>query len=104
MDKEKKILQFEKEGLVGLHFFVNKLRFPIAIATYSEWDEQQVMYLYSSYEQKGMTSKDLCLWCIRHKVKYQIMYPLEKIPMLKNPLKYMEYLKSKRQIASTLKY
>ena len=38
----KQILKFKKEGLKGLHFFIENLNYPIVVASYDEWEEQQI--------------------------------------------------------------
>ena len=33
-----KIINFNPEGMKGLHFYIEGLNFPIAIGTYSDWE------------------------------------------------------------------
>ena len=42
-----KIINFNPEGMKGLRFYIEGLNFPIAIGTYSDWEEIQVSYLSS---------------------------------------------------------
>ena len=37
-----KIINFNPEGMKGLHFYIEGLNFPVAIGTYSDWEEVQV--------------------------------------------------------------
>lgn len=41
------ILEFKKENLKVLHFFVKHLDFPVAVATYNEWEEHRYVILKS---------------------------------------------------------
>lgn len=89
------ILNFDTDSIIGLHFFTENLNFPIAIATYSAWEEQQVNYLKHSVHL--MTSKDICLWCKHHRISCQIIYPISRKQIFKHPFKYVMYLKLKKQ-------
>lgn len=58
------IIEFKKENLKALHFFVEHLDFPVAVATYNEWEEQQICYLERRYECFKMNTESICKWCI----------------------------------------
>lgn len=36
----KRIIDFNEEGLMGLHFFTEHLDFLIVVASYSDWEKQ----------------------------------------------------------------
>lgn len=94
------IIEFKKENLKVLHFFVEHLDFPVAVATYNEWEEQQICYLERRYECFKMNTESICKWCINHRINYQIIYPINKIFIIKNPYKYFKYLQLKRKLIS----
>ena len=97
----KPILKFNQKSLKAVRFFTKNLNYPIAMASYNEWQEQQISYLCSNYERLKLNSEELCLWCIRHEIQYQIMYPLKRFPMIRNPYKYYKYLKLKKRLNYT---
>ena len=94
------IIEFKKENLKVVHFFVEHLDFPVAVATYNEWEEQQICYLEKHYECFKMNTESICKWCINHRFNYQIIYPINKIFIIKNPYKYLKYLQLKRKLIS----
>lgn len=94
------IIEFKKENLKVVHFFVEHLDFPVAVATYNEWEEQQICYLEKHYECFKMNTESICKWCINHRINYQIIYPINKIFIIKNPYKYLKYLQLKRKLNS----
>lgn len=97
------ILKFAKENLRTLHFFVESVNFPVAVASYSDWEEEQISYLENNYKSLKMNTESICIWCINHQIKYQIIYPISKILIIKNPYKYIKYLQLERKLNS-LKY
>lgn len=96
----KKLLKFNEEGLKGLHFFMHNLNFPIVAAAYTEWEHTQLTYLENNFKTANFTTESLCQWCINHQIQYQIVYPLSKIFILKNPYKYFRYLQLKSRLQS----
>ena len=52
-----KIINFNPEGMKGLHFYIEGLNFPIAIGTYSDWEEVQVSYLSSNIKNGSSIQK-----------------------------------------------
>ena len=82
----------------AIHFFINNLAFPIAVFASSEWESVQVDYLNQNYINAGFDSQSLCRWCKNHNMQFQILYPLDKLSILKNPRKYLAYLKLKGKI------
>lgn len=93
-----KIIKLEKEGLVGLYFFEKELNFPIAVGTYSKWQETQVSYLVTSMKNNRYDTEYICRWCISHEIPYQILYPIDKMAILKKPYKYYKFLCLKRKL------
>ena len=96
------MINFSKENLKGLHFFVDGLNFPVAIATYDEWQETQVSYLANHYQSKGSDSESICKWCINHEIQYQILYPLKKSSIIKHPYKYFKFVQLKKKLNYSL--
>lgn len=92
------VLKLPKENLISLHFFVERLNFPVAAASYNEWEEQQISYLENNYKSLNLNTESICEWCINHNIQYQILYPLNKISILKNPYKYFQYLQLNRKL------
>ena len=84
----KKIINFDPQGMKSLHFFVEGLNFPVAIGTYSEWEEVQVSYLSSNIKSGSFNTEAICRWCISHQIQYRIVYPISKKVILHNPYKY----------------
>ena len=85
------LIKFEQEGLKELHFFLFVINFPIAIPIYDDWQKTQFQYLLSNIKSTKFSSFDICKWCIIHKLQYQIIYPIGKVSILKNPYKYFMY-------------
>ena len=97
-----KIINFNPEGMKGLHFYIEGLNFPIAIGTYSDWEEVQVSYLSSNIKNGGFNSEAICRWCKSHQIQYRIVYPVKKSSIWKNPYKYYKYLQLKRKLNYSL--
>lgn len=90
---KKQILKFKKDNLKSVNFFTKGIQFPVAIAAYSEWEEQQISYMCKNYNELKMNTEDICKWCIRHHIKYQIMYPMNWKEVVGNPVQYFQYVK-----------
>lgn len=86
------MFNFNQEGLKELHFLTEGINFPIAIPIYDDWQKTQFQYLLSNIRTTAFTSYDICKWCIIHNLQYQIIYPIKKISILKNPYKYYKYI------------
>lgn len=93
----KQLLNFNEEGMKGLHFFT-KTYFPIAIASYSDWEEQQLSYLENNFQPKRHTTWSLCKWCIYHHIQYEILYPTDIQNILRNPYRFVKYLQFKKNL------
>ena len=86
------LFNFNQEGLKELHFLTEEINFPIAVPIYDDWQKTQFQYLLSNIKTTTFTSYDICKWCIVHNLQYQIIYPIKKISILKNPYKYYKYI------------
>ena len=82
----------------ALHFFAEGLNFPVAIGTYTEWHEVQVSYLAQNIKEGHFNTESICRWCISHSIPYQIIYPISKKVIIKNPYKYYKFLQLKRRL------
>lgn len=97
-----KTIKLPEENLKGLHFFTNGMNFPVVAGSYSEWEKQQLSYLESNLSSVGFNTEALCQWCISHNIRYQILYPLRKISILKNPYKYYKFMQLKKKLNYSL--
>ena len=97
-----KIINFNPEGMKGLHFYIEGLNFPIAIGTYSDWEEVQVSYLSSNIKNGSFNSEAICQWCKSHHIQYRIVYPIKKSTVFKNPYKYYKFVQLKKKLNYSL--
>ena len=97
-----KIINFNPEGMKGLHFYIEGLTFPIAIGTYSDWEEVQVSYLSNNIKNGGFNSEAICRWCKSHQIQYRILYPIKKSSIWKNPYKYFKFVQLKKKLNYSL--
>lgn len=97
------IIKFDPEGMKGLHFYMEGLNFPVVIGTYSDWEETQVSYLSNHIKDGRFNTEAVCRWCISHRIRYQIVYPIRKRIILKNPYKYYKFLQLKRKLGILMK-
>lgn len=96
----KPALYFNPSGLKKIQFFTEDINFPVAIAIYSEQEEMKVSYLLVNTKSEDFDTEDICKWCIEHQIQYQVIYPLKKISILKNPYKYYQFIRLKRKIST----
>lgn len=96
----KRLINFNPDGLRGLHFFVEGLNFPIVIGTYSNWEETQVSYLANNIKKSSWDTEDVCRWCMSHQIQYQIVYPIRKRSVVRYPYKYYKFLQLKQELKS----
>lgn len=89
------MLNFKEEGMQELHFLTDNLNFPIAIPIYNDWEKTQFQYLLNNIKSIRFNSFEICKWCIAHQLAYEILYPLKKSSVLKNPYKYYKYIQMK---------
>ena len=100
--KMRQALKFKESGMKGLHIFSKRLYFPIVVASYSDWEEQQISYLESHFQSGIFTSISICQWCINHHIHFQILYTLSIKSIFRNPYRYMQYLKLKKRLYYSL--
>lgn len=94
----KRVINFNPDGLQGLHFFVEGVNFPIAVGTYSDWEETQVSYLADNIKNGSWDTEDICRWCESHQIQYQIIYPIRRSCIIKHPYKYYKFLQLKQKL------
>lgn len=97
-----KLIKLDPEGLTGLHFFVQGINFPVVAASYNEWEKQELSYLVSAVQKGHMNTETICQWCIHHKIKYQILYPINKTSIVLHPYKYFKFLQLKKKLNYSL--
>lgn len=83
------------ENVESIHFFTKDLCFPVAVYSRSKEERTKIEYMKRSFDTAGHTTGSLCIWCIRHHVEFQIMYPIRKVTVVKNPYKALKYLQLK---------
>lgn len=69
----KRILSFKEEGLMGVYIFTEHEGFPVAMASYSERDTVQISYLLNNMSEIKVNYNEICLWCKRHGILYQVI-------------------------------
>lgn len=82
------------ENVKSMNFFTENMAFPVVIFATNEREERRLEYI----KKVQHTTESLCKWCIVHSIEYQITYPLHWIDVLRNPKKYVEYLRLKRKL------
>lgn len=97
-----KIIKLSKDNLQGLYFFVEGLNFPVVAASYNSWERQQLTFLETNLSSTCFNTEAVCQWCINHNIQYQILYPLRKIDILKNPYKYYRFIRLKKKLKYSL--
>lgn len=86
------MLNFNKEKMRELHILSEGINYPVAIPIYTDWQRTQFQYLLDSIRTARLGSYDICKWCITHKFKYSVLYPLSRKTIFRNPYKYLKYL------------
>lgn len=97
-----KIIKLPEENLKGLHFFTSGMNFPVVAGSYSDWEKLQLSYLESNLISVGFNTESICQWCINHNIRYQILYPIRKSSILKNPYKYYKFMQLKKKLNYSL--
>ena len=67
------MLDILAKGLLGLHFFVNDLEYPIVVATYSKEDEKYVIHLEKNIRKNKFSNKIICLQCQKYHIYYKVL-------------------------------
>ena len=90
----KRILKFPEEGLKQLHFFMEGLSFPVAVAAYSEQDIGKLSYLIRCLQSGYIRSTyAICIWCILQGISYQILFHISVSDVIHNPIRVYDYLR-----------
>ena len=97
-----KVIKLPEENLKGLHFFTKGMNFPVVAGSYSDWEKQQLSYLESNLSSTCFNTEAIFHLCISHYIRYQILYPLRKISILKNPYKYYKFMQLKKKLNYSL--
>lgn len=93
------MLKLKPDNLKALHFFTEGLNYPVAIAAYSDKQEALLSYLISNFQTKQFTSESVCRWCLSHNLQFQILYPISKMSIFKNPYKFFKFLQLKYRLS-----
>lgn len=89
---KKRILKFPEEGLQQLQVFVEGLSFPVIVASYSEQDNSKIKFLTMAIKQRTIHSTyGICVWCIRQRVSYQILFHVRIKNILTHPIQIYDY-------------
>lgn len=96
---KKRILKFPEEGLQQLQFFMEGLSFPVIIASYSEQDNSKIEYLTMAIKQRTIHSTyGICVWCIRQRIAYQILFQVRIKNILTHPIQIYDYFRLQRAL------
>ncbi len=87
-----RIIDFESEDLMSIHFFVENMDFPVVIAAYNEWDEQQILYMKNNISSQSHTVKSISKWCINHQLQFRIILIPKILDIIINPYKYIRII------------
>lgn len=99
MKKKKSILRFSKENLMALHFFMEGISFPVAVAAYDDQQKMKIQYLIRLVQDKEINrTYDLCSWCIGQNVDYQILFPVSILQLISNPVRTYDYMRLRRRL------
>lgn len=88
--KTKTILKVP-EGTKTVAAYKTNLEFTIFVYVRTEWEEQQVAYLNKITKTQNMTSKDIVQWCARHKMEWQVVYPVTLMKIITESRRYLRY-------------
>lgn len=96
---KKRILKFPEEGLQQLQFFMEGLNFPVIVASYSEQDNSKIEYLTMAIKQRTIHSTyGICVWCIRQRIDYQILFHVRIKNILTHPIQFYDYFRLQRAL------
>lgn len=98
--KMRRLLKFKEDNLTGLHFFTENLEFPVVAASYDERDKQRLSWLEGNFRSMDYdyTTENICKWCISNDIEFQIIYPCGIRNIVRNPCRYLAYLRLKRKL------
>jgi hypothetical protein len=77
------------KGSKEIHVFVERHRHPIAVFLRDDWEKTQLEYV----NPNNTSTDDLCEWCDKHNIKYQVLYPSVIKDITRNPFMYHKYRK-----------
>lgn len=67
-----RILDFKPEGLKKIHFFMEGLSKPVAIAAYTDQENQLVSSLHERKGEDTFNTEAICQWCRNHQLQYRL--------------------------------
>lgn len=86
------------ENLQSIHIYQEKLNYPVVVYACSDWEETQIKYMSENFKNGIFTTYSLCLWCISHQILYQILYPISRKSIIRNPYKFYKFCQLKRKL------
>ena len=72
-------LNFKEEGLKSVHFFMEKLEYPVVIAVYTKQDELLVKCMEEIFPTSGFTTEGIAKWCEEQGLEYRVMMQSEGV-------------------------
>lgn len=72
-------LNFKEEGLKGVHFFMDKLEYPVVIAVYTKQEELLVKCMEEIFPTSGFTTEGIAKWCEEQGLEYRVMMNTDNI-------------------------
>lgn len=72
-------LNFKEEGLKSVHFFMEKLEYPVVIAVYTKQEEMLVKCMEEIFPTSGFTTEGIAKWCEEQGMEYRVMMQSEEI-------------------------
>lgn len=67
------IIDFDEDGLLAIHFFIEGLSNPVIVGTYSILEEMYVKCLERNWKERG-DSKDIRQWCVRRGIRHMVIH------------------------------
>ncbi|MCF2554366.1 hypothetical protein [Faecalicatena contorta] len=68
-----KILDFELDGFRSIHFFIEGLEYPVAIAVFDDKEEELLSYMEEIFPTSGFTTTEIADWCEEQELVYSIL-------------------------------
>lgn len=72
-------LNFKEEGLKSVHFFMEKLEYPVVIAVYTKQEEMLVKCMEEIFPTSGFTTEGITKWCEEQGLEYRVMMQSEGV-------------------------
>ena len=72
-------LNFKEEGLKSVHFFMDKLEYPVVIAVYTDQEEMLVKCMEEIFPTSGFTTEGIAKWCEEQGLEYRVMMQSEGV-------------------------